>query len=57
MTHYEKSAIIGYWRCGADTMQIAGIMECCQEVVIKTIVDYVRNNKQEELQDEGKKLC
>jgi len=40
MTTYQQSAIIGYWRCGANIFEIAGIMEINHFFIKHLIDDY-----------------
>lgn len=39
MTKFEQSAIIGYWRCGANIFEIAGIMQMMPDK-ISDFIDY-----------------
>jgi hypothetical protein len=40
MTQYEKSAIIGYWRCGSSIEQICVITGVYYTVIAKLIKTY-----------------
>ncbi len=40
MTQFEKAAIIGYWRSGANDLEIAGIMQIEVEEITKIIAEY-----------------
>jgi DNA-directed RNA polymerase specialized sigma subunit len=48
MNHFERSAIIGYWRSGADFATIGYIMGISEAYVRQIINEYLRGKKENE---------
>jgi len=42
---YQEAAVIGMWRCGAETIQIAVITGLYERVVERIIKEYQTNKK------------
>ena len=47
MTKFDKAAIIGYWRSGADRMEIYRITIYSLNEISTTIFNYQLNQKQQ----------
>jgi hypothetical protein len=45
MTSYEKSAIIGYWRCGATWKEISSLMGITVKEAKKIVNFYLKSIK------------
>ena len=56
MTKFDKAAIIGYWRNGADELEIFRITDYSLNEISTTIFNYKINQNQQQWQKEKKDL-
>lgn len=56
MTMFDKAAIIGYWRSGADDMEIHRMTDYSLNEISTTIYNYQLNQNQQQCEKEKKDL-